>query len=115
LSLGALDFVHGFRLLQPTVMHGNIGKAPEKKRFRGQTVPPGAARLLIIGFNRARHAHMDHEPDIRLIHSHPERERSHHNTIRILKNLLLFSTGISLHTAVIGKSVKPLAPEPFRE
>ena len=74
-ELVALDILQlSLRLLfQTAAQPRHIGRIVKQHRFRRQTVTPGAAGFLIVGFDIARDVEMHHKAHVRLVDAHSER------------------------------------------
>ena len=76
-ELVALDILQlALRLLfQTAAQPRHIGRIVKQHRFRRQTVTPGAAGFLIVGFDITRNVEVHHKAHVGLVDPHPERHR----------------------------------------
>ena len=85
--------------------------AEEEPALRFQTVPSRATGLLLIVFDRLRHARVDHESDVRLVDPHPERDgRDDHLHLVANERVLVCVPRLVAHPGMVGtRAVAELA------
>ena len=66
-------------LFQTAAQPRHIRRVVKQHRFRRQTITPGAAGFLIVGFDIARNVEMHHKAHVGLVDPHPERHRCDHD------------------------------------
>src|SRR4051812_14988239 len=98
------------------LMRATIFELIEKRTERRLTVTPGAARLLIIGFERAGHLIVNDETNVRLVDAHTE-SICRHDRFQITghERFLVFPALTRLHAPVILLDLEVETLEPIGE
>ena len=89
----------------------HVGPRIEQHAVAGQPVAAGAADLLVVALDRARHVAVDHVADVRLVDAHAERDgRDHHLDLVARERVLDRVARARLHAGVVGGGAHALAP-----
>ena len=69
----------GGLLLKAAAQPRHIGRIVKQHGLRRQAIAPGAAGFLIVGLNVTGNIKVHHKADVRLIDTHSEGHRRHHD------------------------------------
>ena len=94
-----------------------VAAGGEQQRPRRQPVPPRAARLLVVGLDRARDGLVADGPHVGLVDAHPERVGGDdHRDLARHEAPLRLGTDVARQPGVVGDDLDAqLAPEPVRQ
>ena len=91
---------------EPLPRGHEIACAPQHGRLRGVAVTACTARFLVIGFDRFGHAGMGDEPDVRLVDTHPERNRRNdYHVLARHEPRLIACPHLRVEACVIGQHI----------
>src|SRR5439155_19403888 len=108
LLASAALLVFAFLIDEMRLLH-DITCAEKQHAFAWQSIPPGAARLLIITFDVLRQIVMNNEPHVRFIDSHPEGDRRRdHPRVISQEQLLILGALPDRKTGVIRFRLYPV-------
>ena len=116
LQLGARDglfLLVGF-FLDETGLLRHVRGVHQQHALSRQAVAAGAAGFLIIAFDVFREVAMDHEPDVRLVDAHAERDGgANHLHVVVDKRLLIARAFFGVHARVIRRGFYAVFQKPF--
>ncbi|MNB99359.1 hypothetical protein D3C75_466380 [compost metagenome] len=97
----------GGLLFQAAAQPGHIGRIVKQHRLGRQAITPGAARLLIVGFDIARNVEMHHKAHVRFVDAHTKGDGRHHNLqIVALELLLHLGTDVVFQPGMVSRRAK---------
>ena len=112
--LNALLLFGRFRLLDKILAQRNIAEAIGEPSRRGQAVPPGPARLLVVGLEATGKIEVGHKAHVRLIDPHPKGYGSHHQHRLLLEEALLVGRPLfGAEAGVVRPGVKAQIAQPL--
>ena len=82
LVLAALAILARILLVDEHAPHADVAEAEQKMRIRRPAVAPGAADLLVVGFEASRQIHVEHEAHVCLVDAHAEGDGCRHDETR---------------------------------
>ena len=90
--------------------------AEEQHALRRLAVPPGAARLLIVGLHGAWHVVVDDEAHVALVDAHAEGVGGHHDLHPVVLEVLLAGTAFLVRKPrVVASGGEAVLPEPLAD
>ena len=117
-ELGSLDALYVIRrcaIVDHAAAEHHVAHRIAHPRGGGVVIASSAARLLVVGFDRARHVEMGDEPHVGLVDAHAERHgRGHHDAILFQKHVLVVRAGARIHPRMIGQRANTTFIEPRR-
>ncbi len=112
----ALALLHvGRAVREEAVVAEHVGVRVEEHAVGGDAVAPGAADLLVVRLERARHVAVDHVADVRLVDAHPERDRRDHDVaVVVAEGVLRAGPHVRLQPSVVGERGDPRLAQVLR-